>query len=302
MRRIFGGVVAGLISGLIAATAALADTVGVTFLLANDTYKIEDDAPRGGFARLNAAVKAERAKGTNVIYAHAGDLISPSLLSGFDQGKHTVELVSMAPPDIFTPGNHEYDFGPVVFRQRMGEAKFPVLAANLQGADAKPLEGIGDTKFFEFGKLKIGVVGLTSDDSPVKSSPGDLKFLPTVETAIAKAAALRKAGADFTVAVIHADRAEDLKLFGSHVFDLILTGDDHDLFLMYDGRNVIVESREEAEFVTAIDVSFDIQETDGQKTVKWFPDFRIIDTARVAPDPETEAKIETYRAVSPNPR
>jgi len=297
MRGIFGGVVAGLISGLIAATAALADTVGVTFLLANDTYKIEDDAPRGGFARLNAAVKAERAKGTNVIYAHAGDLISPSLLSGFDQGKHTVELVSMAPPDIFTPGNHEYDFGPAVFRQRMGEAKFPVLAANLQGADAKPLEGIGDTKFFEFGKLKIGVVGLTSDDSPVKSSPGDLKFLPTVETAIAKAAALRKAGADFTVAVIHADRAEDLKLFGSHVFDLILTGDDHDLFLIYDGRNVIVESREEAEFVTAIDVSFDIQETDGQKTVKWFPDFRIIDTARVAPDPETEAKIETYRAV-----
>ena len=55
-----------------------------------------------------------------------------------------------------------------------------------QDADAKPLDGIGDIKFFEFGKVKIGVVGLTSDDSPVKSSPGDLKFLPTVETAIGR--------------------------------------------------------------------------------------------------------------------
>jgi 5'-nucleotidase/UDP-sugar diphosphatase len=296
MRRFVGMLLLGLVANFADASQALADTVGVTFLLANDTYKIEDDAPRGGFARLNAVVKAERAKGGHVIYVHAGDLISPSLFSGFDKGEHTVVLTSMAPPDIFTPGNHEYDFGPDVFRQRMREAKYPVYAANLLGADGKPIDGIGDVKFVEIGRLKIGIVGLTADDSPVKSSPGDLKFLPTVETAIAKAGDLREAGADFTVAVVHANRAEDMKLFASRAFDLILTGDDHDLFVMYDGRTAITESREEADFVTAVDITFDISDKDGQKTVKWFPDFRIIDTATITPDPETQARIEAYRA------
>jgi 5'-nucleotidase / UDP-sugar diphosphatase len=279
MRDFFWAALFGLFTCLTAASASLADTVGVTFLLANDTYKIEDDAPRGGFARLNAVVKAERAKGGNMIYVHAGDLISPSLFSGFDKGEHTIVLTNMAPPDIFTPGNHEYDFGPEVFRQRMKEAKYPFFAANLLGSDGKPMVGVSDIKFLEIGKLKIGIAGFTADDSPVKSSPGDLQFLPTVETAIAKAADLRKAGADFTVAVVHANRTEDLQLFASRAYDLILTGDDHDLFLMYDGRTAITESREEADFVTAVDVSFDISEKDGQKTVKWFPDFRIIDTA-----------------------
>jgi 5'-nucleotidase / UDP-sugar diphosphatase len=295
MRHFFGALVVGVVA-IAGASTALADTVGVTFLLTNDIDKIDGMEPRGGFARLNGVVKTERAKGGNVIYAHAGDLISPSLFSGFDKGEHTVALTNMAPPDIFTPGNHEYDFGPDIFRRRMSEAGFPVLAANLRGPDGKPLPGIGDTKFVEFGKLKIGLVGLTADDSPVKSSPGDLKFLPTVGTAVAKAADLRSAGADFTVAVVHANRAEDRELFESHAFDLILTGDDHDLLLMYVGRTVMAESRAQAEFVTAIDVSFDIHEKDGRKTVKWFPNFRIIDTAAVAPDPDTQAKIDAYNA------
>ena len=109
--------------------------MNVTFLLTNDIYKVDNRSERGGFARLNAVVKAERAKGTNVIYAHAGDLISPSLLSGLDQGEHTIALTNLAPPDIFTPGNHEYDFGADVFLKRMGEAHFPLFAANLRNAD-----------------------------------------------------------------------------------------------------------------------------------------------------------------------
>ncbi len=56
-------------------------------------------------------------------------------------------------------------------------------------------------------------------------------------------------------------------------------------------------SREEAEFVTAVDVKFDIEEKDGKRTVKWFPNFRIIDTATVTPDPETQAKVDEYNGL-----
>jgi 5'-nucleotidase / UDP-sugar diphosphatase len=277
------------------AGTALAETVNVTFLLTNDIYKVDNTAERGGFARLNAVVKAERAKGGHLIYAHAGDLISPSLLSGFDQGEHTIALTNMAPPDIFTPGNHEYDFGAEVFMKRMKEAKFPLFAANLRNADGTPVEGFQDTIIIDKGGAKIGIVGATADDSPVKSSPGDtLKFLPTTETTVAAAKELRKLGVDLVVAVVHANREVDRQLFESRAIDVILTGDDHDLALFWDGRTAMVESREEAEFVTAVDVKFDIEEKDGKRTVKWFPNFRIIDTATVTPDPETQAKVDEY--------
>ncbi|HNB29021.1 MAG TPA: bifunctional metallophosphatase/5'-nucleotidase, partial [Alphaproteobacteria bacterium] len=71
---------------LLAAAPALAEEVKVTLLLTNDIYKLDGAGPRGGFARLAGVVAAERAKAGNLIYAHAGDTISPSLMSSFDQG------------------------------------------------------------------------------------------------------------------------------------------------------------------------------------------------------------------------
>jgi 5'-nucleotidase/UDP-sugar diphosphatase len=276
---------------------ARADTVDFTLLLTNDIYKVDKQAERGGFARLNAVVKAERASGRTVIYAHAGDLISPSLLSGLDQGQHTIALTNMAPPDIFTPGNHEFDFGPEVFRKRMEEANFPLFAANLRTAEGTPLPGFKDTEIRDIQGLKLGIVGLTAEDSPVKSSPGDgLAFAPTLETAVAKAEELRTQGADMILVVAHANRAVDMRLFYSGAFDIILSGDDHDLALFFDGRTVLAESREEAEFVTIIDVKAEVTEKDGKRSVSWFPNFRIIDTATVTPDPETQAKVDAYNA------
>lgn len=277
-------------------TPASAETVNLTFLLTNDIYNMENDTGRGGFARLNAVVKAERAKGGNVIYAHAGDLISPALLSGLDQGEHTIALTNLAPPDIFTPGNHEFDFGEQVFRKRMSEAKFPLFAANMRDRNDQPLQGFKDSEIRDFAGLKVGIVGLSADDSPVKSGPGDnLVFAPTFETALAKAKELKAAGADLIVAVAHAKRELDLRLYESGVFDIILSGDDHDLALLYDGHTVLAESMTEANYVTAIDVKADVTEKDGKRSVTWWPDFRLIDTAEVTPDPETQARIDAYK-------
>lgn len=297
MRTIRNILIAALFSGATLISPALAETVNLTLVLTNDIYKVDNTSERGGFARLNAVVKAERAKGGNVIYAHAGDLISPSLLSGFDQGEHTIALTNIAPPDVFTPGNHEYDFGPDVFMKRMRQAKFPLFAANLRTKDGKPVEGFKDTEIKDIGGVKVGIVGATAEDSPVKSSPGDgLVFASTYDTVTAKAKELREQGADLVVAVVHASRTVDRQLFDSHLIDIILTGDDHDLALFFDGRTVMAESKEEAEFVTAIDVKVDVTEKDGKRSVKWYPNFRLIDTATVTPDPETQAKVDAYNA------
>jgi 5'-nucleotidase / UDP-sugar diphosphatase len=278
------------------ALPAQAETVNLTLLLVNDIDKMEGAGPRGGFARLAGVVEAERAKGGNLLYVHAGDTLSPSLMAAFDHGKHVIELLNIAPPDVFVPGNHEFDFGKDVFLARMSEAKFPLFAANLQDAAGKPLQGFAATKMFEFGPARIGLVGLAADDSPVKSSPGDLKFLPTVETGIAEATKLRAAGADLVIAVAHASRSKERALFDSRTADVILSGDDHDLNIFFDGKTLLAESKEQGEFVTAVDLAIDIEEKDGRRTVTWWPNFRIIDTAKVEPSAVAAAKTKEFES------
>src|SRR5882672_647747 len=178
--------VAALLATLPAAPAG-AETTHVTFVLVNDIYLMSDQAGpdgarRGGFARLAAVVKAERAKGGHVIFAHAGDTISPSLMSGLDRGAHIITLTNLIPPDIFAPGNHEFDFGKATFFQRMAEAKFPLYAANLRGPDGATLPNFKDRSIVTVDGVRIGLTGATYDDSARASSPGDLKFLPTVAT------------------------------------------------------------------------------------------------------------------------
>ena len=288
-----------VVTATVLAEAAPARTVQITFVLVNDIYQKDDQLMadgkrRSGFARLAAVVKAERAKSRYVVFAHAGDTISPSLMSGVDQGAHIIALTNMMPPDVFVPGNHEFDFGKEIFFKRMAEAKFPRYAANLRGPDGKPLAGFRDRAMLTFGGVRVGITGATADNSPEQSSPEDLVFLPTVETMKQQALQLRREGADFVVAVVHANRAQDYALFDTRTVDLILSGDDHDLFVNYDGRTAMVESSSDAQYVTAIDVTVTINEDNSSRQVTWWPRFRVIDTATVRPDRKVADAVRAF--------
>src|SRR5262249_16297321 len=43
-----------------------------------------------------------------------------------------------------------------------------------------------------------------------------------------------------------------------------------------------------------IDVAIDVKEVDGRRMVTWWPQFRVIDTATVAPDAEVAAVVATF--------
>jgi 5'-nucleotidase / UDP-sugar diphosphatase len=284
-------------------TAAFSETTRVTFVLVNDIYLMNDQVTpdgrrRGGFARLAAVVKAERAKartsGGHVILAHGGDTLSPSLMSSIDKGAHIVALTNMVAPDIFAPGNHEFDFGKAVFLQRMAEAKFPLYAANLRGPDGAPLPNFKDRAIVTHDGVRVGLTGATYDDSPRVSSPQDLRFAPTVATIKEQADTLRREGADFVVAVVHADRRQGYDIMATRTVDLLLSGHNHDLFIEYDGRGAAVESSYDALYVTAVDVTIDVKVVDGRRATTWWPQFRVIDTADVMPDPEVAAAVAVY--------
>jgi 5'-nucleotidase / UDP-sugar diphosphatase len=271
----------------------------VSFILVNDIYQMSaqpgpDGKLRGGFARLAAVVKAERAKGGHVVFAHAGDTLSPSLMSGLDRGAHVITLTNMIAPDIFVPGNHEFDFGKAVFLQRMGEARFPLFAANLRGPDGAPLPGFKDRAIVTFDGVHIGLTGATYDELARATSPEDLKVAPLVETVRAQAEALRREGADFVATVVHADRRQDYALFGSRALDVILTGHDHDLFVNYDERTIMAESSYDAHYVTILDIAITVSERDGRRDTKWVPQVRVIDTGTVEPDPDVLNAVSRF--------
>ncbi|MBI1981174.1 MAG: bifunctional metallophosphatase/5'-nucleotidase [Methylocystis sp.] len=266
--------------------------VNLTFVVFSDIYEMAERDGRGGFARVAGALKAERAKAKNVIVAHAGDTLSPSFTSSVDKGAHIVDLLDRIGLDVFTPGNHEFDFGEAIFRQRMGEAQFPLLAANLRDAFDHPLPGFADRKIIEVEGVKVGLFGLTDDEAARRSNPGTLKLLPAIETAKCEAKALRDAGADLVVVVTHSEWQDDLRLMKLGSIDIVLSGHDHNLLVAYDGRAVVGETQADGVNLVAIDVGIRIA-ADGTK--RWTPRFRVVDTADVAPDAAIATKRWTPR-------
>lgn len=279
-----------------AASAPAADTIKLTFLGVGDVYNFTDHKGRGGFARLNAVAKAERAANPNTIYVMDGDMLSPSLLSGIDKGQNTIDLTNLVPFDLAVPGNHEFDFGVDNFMEKMAASKYPWAAVNITQADGSPVPGLGGVMMKEVGGLKIALVPVAQDTTPEVSSSGDLKFASTVESGIAAAKAARKDGADIVVGVVQTDQENDRALIKSHAFDLILSGDDHSYATAYDGVTAYVETSIDGEFLSPVDLAVTVSEKDGKRRVKWVPNFRFIDTATVEPDPESQAMVDAFKA------
>ena len=96
---------------------------------------------------------------------HSGDAISPSLLSGIDKGAHQIDILNQMGVDIMVPGNHEFDFGPDIFRARIGEAKFPIVNSNIREPDGSQPANTVDEKIVEIEGIKIGFYGLTTEDT-----------------------------------------------------------------------------------------------------------------------------------------
>jgi 2',3'-cyclic-nucleotide 2'-phosphodiesterase (5'-nucleotidase family) len=202
----------------------------------------------------------------------------------------------MIAPDIFVPGNHEFDFGKAVFLQRMAEASFPLYGANLRDPAGAPLPGFKDHAIVDAGGVRIGLTGLAYEQSPRMSSPEDLRFASTLEGTHAQAGALRQDGADFVCAVLHCNRGDAIKLQYERAADLLLTGHTHDLLINHDGRCALVESGYDAHYVTCVDVAIAVRQDGAKRTTTWWPQFRVIDSATVTPDPEVAAAVARYQA------
>ena len=284
-----------LAASVLTAVPALAQDT-LTIVHVNDLDRMEGAGSSGGVARLATVIKETRAAGGTVLATSAGDSISPSLLSSFDEGAHMIALLNMVGLDAMALGNHEFDFGPDVLRTRISEATFPMLSNNAFEPDGTLIDGVTESMMIDVGDHMVGLFGLTTDGTAVKSSPGNVTFQNPVSVAASTAAALREAGADVVIALGHTDRPEDDQLFAAGDVDLILSGDDHDLFVRYDGNVAMVESGSQASFVTMITLEIETVEGRRGPQVEWRPSFEAIDTTGVEPDAAVAAEVAKYEA------
>src|SRR5205807_10170501 len=74
------------------------------------------------------------------------------------------------------------------------------------------------------------------------------------------------------------------------------TGHTHDLLVSYDDQCALVESGFDAHHVTCVDVAISVREDGGKRVTTWRPNFRVIDSASVTPDPEVAAAVVQFEA------
>jgi 2',3'-cyclic-nucleotide 2'-phosphodiesterase (5'-nucleotidase family) len=119
----------------------------------------------GGAARLAELINRLRAEKPSLLLS-AGDMIQGDSWANLSCGASVIEMMNLMNFDAMTTGNHEFDFGQDILKQRIRQAKFPLLAANVSG-----LEALQPYAIVKRGGLRIGIIGLVTDDTPETSHP-----------------------------------------------------------------------------------------------------------------------------------
>lgn len=283
------------------ASAALGDAAGaqdqriatrLTFLHFNDAYQISPRRGLGGMGPMATLVQRERARAPQSVLTFGGDLISPSLLSGITKGAHMIEFANALRLQIAVLGNHEFDFGPEVLAQRIGESKFPWLGANVLGTDGKVFPGVAATRILQMGPVKVGFFGLVTPEARLYIRGGTpVNFTPFLPAARAAVDQLKQDGAQVIVAVTHMNLYEDQQLVrevrGIH---LVLGGHEHIPITVYERGVLILKAGSDAEFLGVADLDVVIER--GETTA--IPSWRLVANYGVVADPTVQTLVRKY--------
>jgi 2',3'-cyclic-nucleotide 2'-phosphodiesterase (5'-nucleotidase family) len=117
-------------------------------------------------------------------------------------------------------GNHEFDYGVSRLLQHQARANFPFLGANIVDENTlKNPDWVQGTHVFQYGNLRIGVIGIELTQTPELVSAGataGLKFLDETETIKKQSEILRKQGINVQVVLIHQGTANGLNAIGGN--------------------------------------------------------------------------------------
>jgi 5'-nucleotidase len=272
-------------------------TTRITLLQVNDVYQFApvDRGTRGGLARVMTLKKQIEKESPHTLFLFAGDTISPSVESITYKGAQMIEAWNTAGLDYATFGNHEFDFGPDVLRERMKESRFPWIAANVIDTKTdKPFAGAESFVIREFDGVKIGIFGLVLPETKTTSRPGpDVEFRSPCETAKKIVSDIHASGAKVVIALTHLSMSEDKEVARCADVDVIIGGHEHTLLESAAGGAPIFKMTADARELGRIDLN--ISKTTGElESIDW----KVIPvTAETKEDQEFTAIYRKYRGL-----
>lgn len=242
----------------------------------------DDDATRGGAARLAALIARIRAERDNpVLVLDGGDFLMGSLFHTISR-EHAVELALMGQMgyDAAAIGNHEFDLKPDglarIVRAASGLPRRPALL--LANAIFDPMDPRDDTlaqvfaegliqpyTVLERGGVKIGLFGLLGHNAQeLAPFAKPVRFAPAIETARTMVEKLRgELGCDYVICLSHSGvwpdpaKSEDQNLAAQVPgIDLIVSGHTHTLLEqpLVTGSTLIVQAGRYARQAGVLDV------------------------------------------------
>jgi 5'-nucleotidase len=175
----------------------------------------------GGAAVLASHIRVLRQQfGARLLYLDGGDEFQGSVESNAEEGAPMVSFFNAIGLQAAAIGNHEFDFGPIgpegtsgdlrgALKARISEARYPFLSANTfdQKGRYPGIPGTSPSALIDAGGVKVGVIGITTRDTPVTTRHefvADLEFKDPAEITVREAKSLRERGAQVIVLVAHA--------------------------------------------------------------------------------------------------
>ncbi len=320
-RFLTAGAVLALTTGMAAAEYSL------TILHTNDFHarfepiskydsgcSAEDDAAGecfGGSARLVTAVADARARSNNSILVDGGDQFQGTLFYTYYKGALAAEMMNKMGYDAMTVGNHEFDDGPEVLRGFMDAVEFPVLMSNAD-VSAEPLlaDTLAKSVVIERGGEKLGLIGLTPEDTDELASPGpNITFSDPVAAVQGEVDKLTAEGVNKIIVLSHSGYNTDQRVASETTgVDVIVGGHSNTLlsntsdraagpYPTMVGSTAIVQAYAYGKFLGELNVTFDddgnITEATGEPVIM---DAAVTaDEATVARISEAAAPLEEIR-------
>ena len=193
----------------------------------------------GGTARLVTAIAEARKRSNNSILVDGGDQFQGTLFYTYYKGKVAAEMMNKLGYDAMTVGNHEFDDGPEVLRGFMDAVNFPVLMSNADLSGEELLRGrLAKSTIIERGGEKLGLIGLTPQDTDELASPGpNIIFTDPVGAVQAEVEKLEAEGVNKIIVLSHSGYGVDQKVAAETTgVDVIVGGHSNTLLSNTDER------------------------------------------------------------------
>lgn len=259
----------------------------------------------GGSARLVTAIADAKKRSNNSILVDGGDQFQGTLFYTYYKGKVAAEMMNKLGYDAMTVGNHEFDDGPEVLRGFMDAVNFPVLMSNADVSGEPLLAGkLAKSTVIERGGEKIGLIGLTPQDTDELASPGDnVSFSDPVAAVQGEVDALSAQGVNKIIVLSHSGYAVDQRVAaGTTGVDVIVGGHSNTLLSNVNERaegayptlvndTAIVQAYAYGKYLGELNVTFD----DAGRIISAVGEPILID-ASVGQDAATVARIAELAA------